>query len=197
MIREVWVVEHRWDSQNDWCISSCDVHDDRAFAEKELVELNRKFPDRIERRVVRYIPEPAASPVASSGHECVPSVAEITQDAPSCSVCGAQTEYHRTGALSVYHECPSCGSTTKVSHEVPQQAVSPYKGPISQPCSACSAGDSAMEHHDHEYVHSMHRRDRRKGERRTANLPSSHVSRSGENCYMGPNTRTLPDRRTK
>lgn len=28
----------------------------------------------------------------------------------------------------------------------------PYKGAINQPCSACSAGDTAMEHHDHDYV---------------------------------------------
>lgn len=28
----------------------------------------------------------------------------------------------------------------------------PYKGPINQPCSPCSAGDTAMEYHDHDYV---------------------------------------------
>lgn len=28
----------------------------------------------------------------------------------------------------------------------------PYKGPINQPCSACSAGDTKMEYHDHDYV---------------------------------------------
>jgi len=28
----------------------------------------------------------------------------------------------------------------------------PYKGPINQPCSACSAGDTAMKFHDHDYV---------------------------------------------
>lgn len=31
-------------------------------------------------------------------------------------------------------------------------AGSPDKGPIAQPRSACSAGDTAMEHHDHDYV---------------------------------------------
>ena len=28
----------------------------------------------------------------------------------------------------------------------------PYKGPVTRPCSACSAGDTAMEYHDHDYV---------------------------------------------
>ena len=32
----------------------------------------------------------------------------------------------------------------------PEQPPVPYKGPISVPCSACSAGDTAMEYHDHE-----------------------------------------------
>lgn len=36
----------------------------------------------------------------------------------------------------------------------------PYKGPIYQPCSACSAGDWRMEHHDHEYVDAINRRPR-------------------------------------
>lgn len=34
----------------------------------------------------------------------------------------------------------------------------PYKGPINQPCSACSAGDTAMEYHDHDYVREENRR---------------------------------------
>src|SRR5690349_16196068 len=33
----------------------------------------------------------------------------------------------------------------------------PYKGPINQPCSACSAGDWKMEFHDHDYVDMKHR----------------------------------------
>lgn len=35
----------------------------------------------------------------------------------------------------------------------------PYKGPINQPCSACSAGDYLMEHHDHDYVKPENRRN--------------------------------------
>lgn len=34
----------------------------------------------------------------------------------------------------------------------------PYKGPINRPCSACSAGDTAMEYHDHDYVDEAERR---------------------------------------
>jgi hypothetical protein len=34
----------------------------------------------------------------------------------------------------------------------------PYKGPINQPCSACSAGDTRMEYHDHDYVAMENRR---------------------------------------
>lgn len=39
-------------------------------------------------------------------------------------------------------------------------ARTPYKGPINRPCSACSAGDTKMEYHNHDYV--------QVGERRTA-----------------------------
>lgn len=42
----------------------------------------------------------------------------------------------------------------------------PYRGPINQPCSACSDGDTKMEHHDHDYVAVENRRERRMGERR-------------------------------
>jgi len=34
----------------------------------------------------------------------------------------------------------------------------PYKGPINVPCSACSAGDSAMQYHDHDHVPQVNRR---------------------------------------
>jgi hypothetical protein len=43
---------------------------------------------------------------------------------------------------------------------IPLQALpdTPYKGPINQSCSACSAGDTAMEYHDHDYVAVENRR---------------------------------------
>lgn len=56
--------------------------------------------------------------------------------------------------------CPGCGTPRKIESgdasghptREPPPVAPPYKGPIKQPCSACSAGDTAMEHHDHEYV---------------------------------------------
>lgn len=37
-------------------------------------------------------------------------------------------------------------------HESMTMVEKPYKGAINQPCSACSAGDTEMKYHDHDYV---------------------------------------------
>ena len=54
-----------------------------------------------------------------------------------------------------------------------------YKGPITQPCSACSAGDGAMQYHDHDYVDAENRRERRLSERRKGDRRCKNVGWSG------------------
>lgn len=45
-----------------------------------------------------------------------------------------------------------------VIDRIETKTTNPYKGPINIPCSACSAGDTEMEYHNHEHVREEDRR---------------------------------------
>lgn len=58
-------------------------------------------------------------------------------------------EDYEAAAYALRAIAPDILSLTPASIEM-ADAKKPYKGPIDRPCSACSAGDTAMEYHNHE-----------------------------------------------
>lgn len=71
-----------------------------------------------------------------------------------CIGCGESREAAVADAISVLEE----GVRALKANAGDVDKSQPYKGPINQPCSACSAGDTAMEYHDHDYVKPENRR---------------------------------------
>lgn len=97
----------------------------------------------------------------------------------------------------------SCGFRAVLTPVAPKEqptgeAPAPkYKGPIAVPCSACSDGDTAMEHHDHDYVDPKNRRERRHHERRRGERRAPYDPRyfpANLICH-GPDRRRTADRR--